>query len=68
MLLDIPFVEGSIEQETDAETGDWFQWWELPPETILWYAPLLSSSETAGSRLSGKEHDATRPNLFDPNC
>ena len=50
MLLDIPFVEGSIEQETDAETGDWFQWWELPPETILWYAPLLSSSETAGSR------------------
>lgn len=39
MLLDIPFVEGSIDQEMDAETGAWFQWWELPPGITLSYIP-----------------------------
>ena len=43
MLLDIPFIEGSIEQEMDPETGEWFQWWELPPATRLCYAPLSST-------------------------
>jgi hypothetical protein len=43
MLLDIPFVEGSIDQDMDAETGEWFQWWGLPPETTLHYVPLYCS-------------------------
>lgn len=50
MLLDIPFVEGSIEQETEAETGDWFQWWELPPETTLYYVPLADTSSLSLSQ------------------
>jgi hypothetical protein len=45
MLLDIPCIEGSIAQDMDAETGEWFQWWELPPGTTLRYVPLSPSAE-----------------------
>src|SRR6266851_6117034 len=51
MLLDISFVGGSIDQETDPETSEWFRRWELPTATSPRYVPLsqpfpLSSSTT----------------------
>lgn len=49
MLLDIPFVEGSIDQDMHAETGEWLQWWELPPDMTLYYVPLSCSFSLGSS-------------------
>jgi hypothetical protein len=50
VLLDIPFVEGSIDQDMDADTGEWLQWWELPLDITLCYIPLSCSSPLNSSQ------------------
>ena len=39
-IFAIPFVEGTMTQEMDPETGAWVHRWEVPASVVLQYQPL----------------------------